>query len=97
MNILKYIEMNGKWKQTFFARDYDDLLGIKRRILIQMRVINLCKIVHINQLKLQPCRMEIVEEAPLIDFVNLNHKDYRIYNILFPTFWNSIILPYALI
>ena len=92
-----YIEMNGKWKQTFFGRDYNDFLGIKRRILIQMSVINVCKIVHIHKLKLQPCRMKIVEEAPLIDFVNLNHKEYRIYNILFPTFCKSTILQYVLL
>ena len=35
-----YIEMNGKWKQTFFAKDYNDFLGIKRRILIQMSLID---------------------------------------------------------
>ena len=87
--------MNGKWKKTYFATDYNDFLGIKRRSLIQVSVINFCKIVHIHKLKLQPFRMKIVEEALLIDFVNLNHKDYRIYNILFPTFCKSIILQYA--
>ena len=71
---------------NFFSRDYNDFLGIKRRILIQMSVINFCKIVHIHKLKLQPCRMKIVEEAPLNDFVNLNHKKYRIFNMQFPTF-----------
>ena len=81
-----YIEMNGKWKKTYFATDYNDFLGIKRRSLIQVSVINFCKMVHIHKLKLQPCRMKIVEEAPLNDFVNLNHKKYRIFNMQFPTF-----------
>ena len=38
-----YIEMNGKWKKTYFATDYNDFLGIKRRILIQMSLIDFCK------------------------------------------------------
>ena len=38
--ILRWMENGG---QTSFARDYNDCLGIKRRILKQMSVIDFCK------------------------------------------------------
>ena len=72
--------------KLFLLKNYKEFLGNTRIIIIQMSVINFCKIVHIHKLKLQPCRIKIVEEAPLNDFVNLNHKKYRIFNMQFPTF-----------